>query len=536
MGSLDEYITRLNVLPPPRRRKALVDAAEITAKYRWVPNPGPQTDAYLSEADELLYGGEAGGGKSDLVVGLSLTAHQRSLVLRRTNGEAVKLFDRYEEIIGNPLGKNEQKGWRIDGRIIDIGGCQLEQDKQKRKGIPHDLKAFDELVDFSKSQYEFIITWNRSTDPEQRCRIVATTNPPTRPEGMWVVERWAPWLDPKHPHPAKSGELRWFTNISGKDTEVDGPGPHDDGRGRMVMARSRTFIRARLDDNPDLTQTEDYAARLDALPEELREAYREGRFDVGLRDAPNQAIPTAWIRAAMDRWTDRPPDGVPMCGMGVDCSGGGVDPMMIAIRYDGWYAPLVEIPGKDIPPERPGKYAAGMVLSYRRDNAIVVVDMGGGYGGPTFEQLHDNAIPCMGHKGAEASTRRTTDGQLLFYNKRTEVIWKFREALDPAQPGGSHIMLPKDPVLLADLAAPGFWTTKVKAQMAIQIEDKIAVCARLHRSTDRGDSVVMAYSAGPTYITDGDMWRAAAESGIPGRPGRPLPKVIMSPRHNRRGH
>jgi hypothetical protein len=30
----------------------------------WVPNPGPQTDAYLSEADILLYGGQAGGGKS----------------------------------------------------------------------------------------------------------------------------------------------------------------------------------------------------------------------------------------------------------------------------------------------------------------------------------------------------------------------------------------------------------------------------------------------------------------------------------------
>jgi hypothetical protein len=36
--------------------------------------------------------------------------------------------------------------------------------------------------------------------------------------------RWAPWLDPQHPNPAKPGELRWFTNVDGKDTEVDGPG------------------------------------------------------------------------------------------------------------------------------------------------------------------------------------------------------------------------------------------------------------------------------------------------------------------------
>ena len=37
----------------------------------WVPNPGPQTQAFLCEADELFYGGEAGGGKTDLGIGLS---------------------------------------------------------------------------------------------------------------------------------------------------------------------------------------------------------------------------------------------------------------------------------------------------------------------------------------------------------------------------------------------------------------------------------------------------------------------------------
>src|SRR3989304_2515151 len=113
MGALDEYITTLTRLPPAQMEIAVKEAFEATKYRRWVPNPGPQTMAYLSEADELLFGGEAGGGKSDLVVGLSLVEHQRSLVLRRTNGESVKLFDRYEEIIGNGIGKNEQKGWKI---------------------------------------------------------------------------------------------------------------------------------------------------------------------------------------------------------------------------------------------------------------------------------------------------------------------------------------------------------------------------------------------------------------------------------------
>jgi hypothetical protein len=50
---------------------------------KWIPNPGPQTDAYFCPADVLLYGGQGGGGKSDLGLGLAFTAHKRSLIMRR---------------------------------------------------------------------------------------------------------------------------------------------------------------------------------------------------------------------------------------------------------------------------------------------------------------------------------------------------------------------------------------------------------------------------------------------------------------------
>ena len=530
MAGLDDHISALLGAPEEKRTALVEQVHALTANRRWVPNPGPQTDAYFSEADELLFGGEAGGGKSDLGIGLSLTEHNRSLVLRRTNAEAVKIFDRYEEIIGNRDGMNTQAGtWRIDGRIIDIGGCQLEADKQKRKGIAHDLKFFDELVDFTESQYTFIIGWTRSRNPKQRTRVVATTNPPTRPEGMWVVRRWAAWLDPKHPNPAQDGELRWYTTINDVDTEVDGPGPHDVD-GRQVMAKSRSFIRSRLSDNPDLTQTNDYAATLDAMPKELRAAYREGRFDAGLKDQPMQVIPTAWVRDAQARWIDKPPIGVPMCGIGVDCSGGGNDPMVIAPRYDGWYSELKIIPGHEIPPERVGKYSAGLVISYRADRAIVVVDMGGGYGGALFEALKDNDITAVPHKGAESTGQRTKDGQFRFYNKRSQVIWRFREALDPDQPGGSNIYLPPDPLLMADLCAPSWWVAKIEGQSAIQVEPKEKVCARIGRSTDRGDAVVMAWSAGPTYVTDMDDWQAKMQQnrGLTRRP-----QVVMAQSNNR---
>lgn len=79
---------------------------------------------------------------------------------------------------------------------------------------------------FLYSQYRFIIGWNRSTVPGQRCLVVVGSTPPTAAEGFWVVKHWAPWLEPMHPKPAKPGELRWFTTgPDGGDIEVDGAGP-----------------------------------------------------------------------------------------------------------------------------------------------------------------------------------------------------------------------------------------------------------------------------------------------------------------------
>jgi len=59
MGSL----ARLTQLPEKSRTEAIDLATKSTATMAWVPNPGPQTQAFLCEADELFYGGEAGGGK-----------------------------------------------------------------------------------------------------------------------------------------------------------------------------------------------------------------------------------------------------------------------------------------------------------------------------------------------------------------------------------------------------------------------------------------------------------------------------------------
>ena len=55
--------------------------------------------AYLSQADVIGYGGAAGGGKTDLIVGSFLTVHKRSLVVRREKAQTDGIVQRCEEIL-----------------------------------------------------------------------------------------------------------------------------------------------------------------------------------------------------------------------------------------------------------------------------------------------------------------------------------------------------------------------------------------------------------------------------------------------------
>ena len=196
--------------------------------------------------------------------------------------------------------------------------------------------------------------------------------------------------------------------------------------------------------------------------------------------------------------------------------------MVLAPRHDGWFPHTIHTQGKDIPIERAGSFCAGVVVSHRRDDALVTIDMGGGYGGPMYEHLHANGVEVKAYKGAEATTRRSQDGKLRFVNTRTAAYWLFREALDPGQPGGSTIALPPDQKLLADLTAPTFEPTP----NGIKAEPKDKVCERLGRSTDDGDAVVMSWFNGPRHSTNALEW---IEQGLRRKEAR-NPKVVLGNR------
>jgi hypothetical protein len=439
----------------------------------------------------LFYGGQAGGGKTMLLIGLSLTAHNKSLVLRRTNVECAKLVEEYAERLGTREGWNGQRGfWHHDNRLIEIRGCQHEDDKQKFKGGGRDLIGFDEITDFTETQFRFIKGWNRTAEKGQRVRVICTGNPPTRPEGFWVKNYWGAWLDKNHPkYPTPEGQLRWYTTIAGKDEEVDGPGPHIiPGETKPVTARSRTFIRARLEDNPDLEE-QGYDSVLAGHPDVLRRAYRDGSFDIEFEDDDWQVIPTAWIDAAQERWTADGYKGLSMTAMGIDPSGGGKDATVAAARYGTWYAPMITAKGEET---ADGSAMAGMIMRHRRDSCPIVIDVGGGYAGGMIVRLKDNAIAYHKFDGGGSSMASAQGSGLKFANKRAEAWWRFREALDPDQEGGSPVVLPPDTELRVDLASARYDL----GPKGIILEAKDKIRARIGRSPDKGDAVVMCLSEG----------------------------------------
>ena len=449
----------------------------------WVPLPGPQTVAFESEADIIYYGGSAGGGKSDLLLGLALTQQNHSIIYRRQSTQLIGIQSRLlDEILKSRKGWNGQDDiLTLADRKLEFGSCNNAGDEIKYQGRPHDFVGFDEITHFLESQFRFLIGWLRTTTPGQRCRIVCAGNPPTTTDGQWVVSFWGPWLDDKHPNPALPGELRWFTTIDGKDRECPNGEPII-VNGKKIRPISRTFISSRVTDNPFLMQT-GYEATLQSLPEPLRSQMLNGDFKAGMQDSAWQVIPTAWVDAAMDRWTPEGKKGQ-MDSAGADVARGGGDKTVCATRYGSWYDQIKTWPGSQTPD---GATAAGLIVSCIRDQAPVHVDALG-VGGETVGHLESagiQTVACAGYdtESCDGEFDKAT-GRLKFRNLRAMTFWRFRESLDPIT--GDNIALPPDPELKADLCCAMWKLTSG----GILIEQKEEIKKRIQRSPDKGDAVL----------------------------------------------
>lgn len=509
-------LSLIDYLSPAER--AEFDWLVTTGLPIWSPLPGPQTLAYLSEADIVGFGGAAGGGKTDLACGTALTRHRETMILRPVGSELIAVRRRLEEIIGDDEGYNGRDNtWRVDDRVIDFGALPNTGDETKYQGRPHDLLVFDEAANFLEKPVRFLMAWNRTTIPGQRCQTLMTFNPPTSAEGRWVIPFFGPWLDRTHPAPAEPGELRWFVTVTDQqgnshDIEVTDNRPRIQVAPRIVTtdfdpARvdpmlimtplSRTFIPSRVTDNPYLMGTS-YMATLQALPEPLRSQMLYGDFTAGMEDDAMQLIPTAWVEAAQKRWTPRAPKGR-MQSMGIDVARGGKDNTIISTRHEGmWFDELKAYPGTASPD---GQAVTAMALAQWRDRSPIHVDVLG-VGSSPYDFLKDVVPQCMGVNVAEGSVAKDRSGVLTFKNLRSELWWRMREALDPVHDTG--IALPPDARLLADLTAPRWKPQGYK----VLVEDRDSIIDRIGRSPDYASAVILALIDTP-LISDFTDNRAA---------------------------
>lgn len=503
----------------PEARATLAGRVKSSLAKLWTPQFGPQSDAFYSEADETLYGGAAGGGKTDLIIGLCTTAHRRSLIFRAQSVDLGGFWDRLREVVPNPITKDDNKRRMVtpDKRLIECGHLDKPGSEKNWQGRPHDLIAFDEAAQLEELKVEFVIRWLRSTVQGQRKRVVFATNPPM-PEikdgqlvdtglGDWLLRWFAPWLDEMYQNPATPGELRWCIMKAEGDRLatiwVDGPGwydpetgePRPDAsdsekeKGKVASARSRTFIKSLLKDNAFLTGT-GYAERLSSTPEPLKSMLLNGDFTVRGEDHPFQIIPTEWVLAAEQRWSEMPLEKVLKLKQLVlygDIAQGGVDTTVLAPLMEmDFYDNLITKPGSATPT---GKEVASLIIDERLDQSLIVLDGTGGWAGATAERLDSvHGITVELHTVSKRDGSGPLDMPYLSYlNLRAKMWWEFRLALDPKSE--FRICLPPNARLRTQLTVP-HWKI-VKGQL--QVEEKDAIRARVGSSTDEADGVLGAW-------------------------------------------
>jgi hypothetical protein len=481
---------------------------ELKRRYPWKPMQRedgvktPQEMAYESEADIVGFGGAAGGGKTDLMAGLAILKHERTLILRREKAQTEGVIQRMTEILETSDGFNSQKSiWKLPGRgLVEFGGLDNPGDERRQQGRPHDLKAYDEVTEMREYQVRFTMGWNRTSNPKIKPKILMTFNPPTTSEGRWVIPFFGPWLDKKHPmYPVQPGELRWATMMrdaagNSKDrwfdradefVMVDDEPCYDFDSGdykpeQIIKPKSRTFIPARVTDN-HYYMTTDYMSTLQALPEPLRSQMLLGDFEAGLEDDAFQLIPTAWVEAAQARWTDLNPK-PEMDSLGVDVARGGKDATVLCARHGQWYDQLKKHAGSATPD---GPVVAGLCVATVRDGAPIHIDVIG-VGSSPYDFLNSMRIQVIGVNVAEKAVATDKTGRLRFMNLRSQLYWQLREDLDPANNVG--VCLPADPELLADLTA---FRWEMQGSV-VKVESRDEIVKRIGRSPDKASALILA--------------------------------------------
>lgn len=272
-------------LPPEKYAEGIAVAVEVERRHGFVrpkpptyipqkPTPRQRLFLDLNDKKEVFYGGAAGGGKSSALLMAALEfAHipnYSALLLRRTYADLSKqgaLMDRAKEwLTGSGAHWNEQrKMWTFpSGARLAFGYLETENDKFQYQGAEYQFIGFDELSQFTKTQYAYLFSrLRRLKDSNVPIRMRSGSNP-GGVGSQWVNERFIPKL---------------FTPDDAIEEKVWTKEDVDEETGEVI---TRYFVPARLDDNPYLDQ-EEYELSLRELDPVTRAQLRRGDWQITVR-------------------------------------------------------------------------------------------------------------------------------------------------------------------------------------------------------------------------------------------------------------